>query len=357
MGRSTYGFGSAAYTENGSQWSGAAVPAFESFDAAAYGDGQFILGSNYGTTASSMDGRNFRITNAEAGGLNSGTTFGNGRLVTTKYTGVTISSVNDGATWEISTQLGDAGQRRLSSPVFVDNQFYVSAYQEGTRGTVSVFSSADGLRWTKIREQPFTTDGNLFLTLTGGKLFAGNAELLEYTADGGQNWQPVNLPSSSKYSYSGISNVVFDGQFYWVTVSGQVPGTGRVATDFFSSPDLVNWTLVSKTNQFYLSLTAFQGGLVAISDGNAGGLLVQTVDGIRWTASPLPGGITHGLLSLVDSDLWICGEGQVFHSNNLRTWVSLKGPLDYAGPLKILESPNYLFGVGDSIFVRSVLHR
>lgn len=357
LGSSNYIDGAAAFTENAQDWFPVGLVAFEKFSAAAFGGGQFLIASDYGTTASSVDGREFQITNPQSGGLNQGAIYGNGRLVTSKVTGVTTSSQNDGATWEFSTQLGDSGQRRLTSPVFLNNRFYVIAYLEGTSGTTSLFSSPDGLQWSKIHQLPYTGHIGQFLGASEGKLFVGNGEVLEYSADGGESWNSIDLPISSNYSYAEIRNVVFDGQKYWVTLGGGLPGTNHGATDFFSSPDLLTWTLVSQQNRAYLDLTAWNGRLLALSYSNPGTLLEQTMDGIQWTQSPLPGGSTYANLRLIDSEIWLSGPDGIFHSSDLQTWTTLTGPPGYVGELKILANPHYYFGIGSFIFARSVLHR
>ncbi|HQM85998.1 MAG TPA: hypothetical protein PLD55_15065, partial [bacterium] len=164
-----------------------------------------------------------------------------------------VYSSSDGITWSLATSTPGWAGRYDHGAVIFNNKIWVAGgsdwHSAGTIGFSDVWSSSDGISWTKVKDSaPWGTRGSHILQvydnkmwLIGGIIFndyAGTSKNDVWYSTDGVNWTEATS-NSGITAGGGYSSVVFDNKM-WVI------GTNKA----WYSTDGINWTSATMNNAF-----------------------------------------------------------------------------------------------------------
>jgi hypothetical protein len=314
--------GKIAYSSNGVTWTAVTTNAFEYVDdndgktytaeieAIAYGNNIFVAVGADGRAATSTDGiRWTAVTTNAFDYVSSGITykariqaiaFGNGTFVAgcgayygNGWHGKLIATSTDGKNWT-PVNVGSIFIRGKGSWAGVDaiafgNNKFVALANTGSE-VAKVATSADGVTWTAVTDNPFASANIFAIAYGSNKFVAGGTGKMWYSSDGSGN--SGNTPQTETYTgTSGSTN-------YTLKIT---ENTARYAA---KSGDA--YELTAGTKKSAGKVNSVSGGVLTLKPSNATATFTATVSGtsltalnntITWTdgtTASAPGALTGG---------------------------------------------------------------
>ena len=203
------------------------------------------------------------------------------------YLGTTVLQSSNAQNWAFAEQLDAFSPRYVHASAVFNNKLWVFGGQDATGFKHDVWSSEDGIQWTKEKEHATFSerrnhkviefDGLLWLI--GGE--GQNMNNIVWNSEDGINWFPVNT------NYGGATRshvlLVFDGKLW--SVGGYSLGD---ATQLWYTEDGYNWTQVSDPSLFSYrfdhSAIVFDNRIWVIGGSISGqnDQIYSSADGIHW---------------------------------------------------------------------------
>ncbi len=243
---------------------------------------------------------------------------GNGRFVALSSDNRYTTST-DGVTWTTGFITGSAQSfdHGFEDIIFANNKFMVVGRDAGFTG--AVFSSDDGLAWSKIATIPgsslihvtylngtYVTSGN-----TGG-----NTPL--HTSPDGITWTARTTAMPPRASGT-PNNTMTEGIDGLDAVNGMLFATGAYGT-VTTSPDGVTWTRRTTGNLHDVNGLIWDGNRF-VGTGS-GGMVFTSPDGVQWTATPTnQANAWFGRVAFAAGRYVTAGIGGLYHSTDLATWT------------------------------------
>jgi hypothetical protein len=279
------------------------------------------------------------------------------------------TSADDGLTWQRAAVGGPGG---FMQAVTVGGPGLVAVgYESGTDDDAAVWTSPDGLSWTRVphdeavfggpgSEEMFgVTAGGPGLVAVGWGVVDGDEGAAVWVSTDGYTWERI------------IDNAVFGGpggQAMYAVVAGG-PGLVAVGYDFlegewdaavWTSTDGLNWSEVPAAGAVFggpniqeMRSVALGGpGLVAVGNDYAevavNGAVWTSADGLTWTRVPHDAAVfggagnqemrgvaagTPGLAAVGRDDTGEAGDAAVWASADGLTWWRVTDPVVFGGPL------------------------
>lgn len=224
---------------------------------------------------------------------------------------------SDGETWSQVTNNADWSKRSYFNLLKFDNKLWIiggiDPSSELSQNVVllnDVWSSTDGINWTKITDQgPWENRGQPFATSQNGKMYLiGGHTHTAWTlhqdiweTSNGTNWSEVGSISDDTLGAveprNGIwkqSVIEFNNEYFMF--GGSMSSQGVGFTSVLKSTDMLNWTVVTRNTPWkdetynkieYLSPFVYQNTLYVVVDtkeysGESKLLLFSSTDGATW---------------------------------------------------------------------------
>ena len=180
----------AAYSEDGINWTQTTLPIDDVWQSVTYGNGKFVAVANSTTAAYSEDGINWTQTTLPIKADWHSVTYGNGKFVAIGYNNTVAAYSEDGINWTQTTlPIGD----KWYSVTYGNGKFVAVAYSSTTAAY-----SYDGINWT----QTTLPASALWRSVTYGNgkfvAVAYSTTTAAYSEDG-INWTESTLPSSDHW--------------------------------------------------------------------------------------------------------------------------------------------------------------
>jgi hypothetical protein len=257
-------------------------------------------------------------------------------------------------------------QRRKPETVYFSNKYWVFGGNIGSPAilpdTNDIWSSPDGVTWTKVGNAPFSGNEARVMVL-GSKLYMidggfqlSNIPAKVWSSTDGKNWTLVNgnAPFSARDSFM---TATFNSKMY---VMGGASWTTCCNSDVWSSPDGVTWTKVTSTapwgklknaKAFVFNGKMYMfGGFVATSGGASVSLNGwSTTNGTTWvkTTSNLPlfnGSSFNDVDGVVaNGKLWLSTFASTSGGEENSLWCSADGISWNKSNTKLPWSPRYSY--------------
>ena len=223
------------------------------------------FGSRSYQVATSRDGVRWKTHRAPIG-LWTDVTYGNGRFVavgnsTGPGTHIVMTS-RDGLKWSAVNSPANMPDdtTQLNNVAYVHGVFIATAYEPGNRG-YEVMTSPNGLTWTGhvvptgSYSSPAIAYGNGTWAILGE---TSTQAIILTSRNKGRTWKETVLQSTTDWT----GMIYVNHEFVATADLYSTPSSSLVMT----SPDAVTWTFGSAPNQYWWSLVATRGLLVAISE-------------------------------------------------------------------------------------------
>jgi hypothetical protein len=202
---------------------------------------------------------------------------GRGRLAFVQGTSALAST--DGVTWAKATSAPTSGDLRT---IVGDNRGFVAMGQKTLMsGRAVAWTSADGLRWTQVPDQPVLVRFcSSSLAVRGSRYVAvgtycptGELEILY--SDNGRTWHLAPRPPAVKVDY--VAPVVAAGPNGFVATTAEVLASRLLGNGFWASRDGLSWhwtaffriSLQAGFAEEIRTVLAVPGGLLALGDRGA----------------------------------------------------------------------------------------
>jgi len=268
-------------SSDGVTWSFHTVPTSNVLYGIDFCHDRFVAVGSLGTILTSQDGATWLALNTNTPVNLRSLARGNGRYVAVGNEGVIYTSA-EGSNWARMTLPTTSNLRSIA---FGAGKFVAVGPCEGPpfSGSNAIFTSTDGLAWTRLRtEQAFTNTTFVPLDLYGIAYGAGtfvavgeNGNIIAST--NGVNWIATYAGTSHR-----LNAVTYGGgQFVAVGKKGRiVTSSGGLGWGWQSVASLLN------SSTHFLQGVAYGNG-VYVAAGQGGGLLVSS-DAVNWLAPPSP---------------------------------------------------------------------
>ncbi len=256
-------------SSDGIQWAETTTRCF-TLHGIAYGGGQFVAVPDYGSGATSKDGKNWTCGSAiESSQSLYRVAYGLGRYVAVGNRGALFTSV-DGLSWS-NLQTGASGS--LFDVAWGNNTLIAvgattTIYDSSDSESQGILTSLNGLEWRQeagIKYSPF---------LWGVTFGSGRFVAVSQWADVGSSQVSVNgsqWQNNVLFGPQGGSSVTY-GNGVFVTVGSTATGIGEFRPAIATSDNGLTWKQVAVTN--YLNGIGFGGGTF-VAVGWQGALLVS----------------------------------------------------------------------------------
>ena len=241
--------------------------------ACAWDGTQFLAGggeSGVEVLATSPDGVNWTRISLPVGnsiGRVNTIAYGNGiHVVGGGGTEVAVST-DGGANWTM--HVVEATTTNMTGMLYYNGEFWAI----GARGGAgSIWSSPDGVNWTRKHNQSSTTYNDIAVDGKGTFVGVANSSKVSVSTDGGVTWSDQTL------SFPGGTNAI-DGVAYG---NGLFVGVGSDRQEIATSADGVTWTTTTTglPDIGQGSCCDYVGGLFYV--GGSDGRLQTSVDGVTW---------------------------------------------------------------------------
>lgn len=245
----------AMYTLDGTTWTKTSMPSNQLWVGVTYGNGAFVAVANGPSTATarSTDGITWTANTLPASRAWNSIAYGNGTFIA-QDSGKNIAKSVDGITWTT----GGLNTLSNAAQIYFLNDRFISV----SGGTTAYSYSTDGTTWTAgVFPSTFTASGTVQMAYGNGTYVAtiantaGTVSAYAYSTDG-VTWTSGTLPSA------GCWYIGFVGGKFVITASG---------TASFMSTDGINWTATSSptgiTWTAQRSVTQAFGRLIQIGAG------------------------------------------------------------------------------------------
>lgn len=243
---------------------------------------------------------------------------GNGRFVALSSDN-RYSTSTDGLTWTTGFMTGSAQafDHGFEDIIFANNQFTAVGRDATFAG--AVFSSADGLAWSKTATIP----GNSLIRvayLNGTYVTTGNTggNTPLHTSPDGLVWTARTSAMPPRASGS-PNNTMGEGIYGLDAVNGILFATGGYGS-VTTSTDGIAWTRRTRGSLHDINGLIWDG--TRFVGTGSGGTVVTSPDGVQWTASQSnQASVWFGRLAYANNRYVTAGIGGLYHSTDLATWT------------------------------------